>query len=249
MACWAAWRCGGVAFSVWTMVVWPSAAPCPFTLRSSLSMSSLPRTYEEWLALTDDERDHIKFNEWNTYARDGVAFAFMAAARLAIQSPYDVLGIQVGNYHCGEYLLHLTVSHDDFQKCPPMLEQRFEGFRVVWFPQRTYVIDPVMGANIEGRWVPEESSDDYEFEFRLTAEGVDVSGFCRATNQRLLISYASVNREYVLFEACHPALEKHTRHSFRLVTADRCEDSATKSEYYLRSGCEVRPQADATVGR
>ena len=198
-------------------------------------MPSVPRTYEEWLGLTEDERDHIKFNEWDAYARDGVAFAFTAAARLAMQSEFEVLDIQIGTYHCGEYLLHLTVSNDDFQKCPPMLEQRFEGFRVVWFPQRTYAIDPVIGAHIEGKWVPDESSDDYEFEFRFTTANVNVSGFCHATNRPLLISDATVNREYVLFAAYHPTSKKNTSHVFRLVAADRCEDKVTKSEYYARS--------------
>ena len=198
-------------------------------------MPSLPQTYDEWLALTDEERDHIKFNAWDAYERTGVAFAFMAAARMAMQSPFEVLDIQIGTYHGGEYLLHLTVSANDFQKCPPMLEQRFEGFRVVWFPQHTYAIDPVIGAHIEGKWVPDESSDDYEFEFRFTAANVNVSGFCRATNERLLISDPTVNRGYVLFSAYHPVLKKKTSHVFRLVAADRCEDRATKSEYYSRS--------------
>jgi hypothetical protein len=98
-------------------------------------MPSLPQTYDEWLALTEEERDHIKSNAWDAYARTGVVFAFTAAARLAMQSPFEVLDIQIGTYHGGEYLLHLTVSADDFQQCPPMLEQRFEGFRVVWFPK------------------------------------------------------------------------------------------------------------------
>jgi hypothetical protein len=203
-------------------------------------MPSLPQTYDEWLALTDEERDDIKFSAWNAYARTGVVFAFTAAARLAMQSPFQVLDIQIGTYHCGEYLLHLTVSPDDFQKCPPMLEQRFEGFRVVWFPQQTYVIDPVIGAHIEGKWVADEPNEDYEFEFRFTAADVNVSGFCRKTNERLLISRPAVNGAYVLFAAYHPALKRHTSHSFRLVAADRCEDDVTRSEHYARSDLSMQ---------
>src|SRR5436305_376749 len=36
---------------------------------SCQAMPSLPQTYDEWLALTDEERDHIKFNSWDAYAR------------------------------------------------------------------------------------------------------------------------------------------------------------------------------------
>jgi hypothetical protein len=52
-------------------------------------MPLLPRIYDEWLALTDEERDHIKFNDWNAYARDVVVFAFMAAARRRKGDKYD----------------------------------------------------------------------------------------------------------------------------------------------------------------
>jgi hypothetical protein len=198
-------------------------------------MPSPPHTYEDWLLLTEEERDHVHSVLWNAYARTGVAFAFSAAARLAMGSPFGVLNIRIGTYHCGEYLLYLTVSADDFPKCPPPREQRFEGFRVVWMPEQTYATDPDIGAHIEGKWVADESSDDYEFEFRFTAADVNVSGLCRATNSHLLISDSTVNREYVMFSAYNPVLKKHTRHMFHMVAADRCEDSVTKSEYYLRA--------------
>jgi hypothetical protein len=198
-------------------------------------MTSAPQTYDEWLALTEEERDHVKHHQWDAYARRGVAFPFMAATRLAMQSPWAVLDIQIGTYHCGEYLLHMTVSAEDFPKCPPALEKRFEGFRVRWLPEKSYAIDPVIGAHIQGTWIADESSDHYEFAFRFNAANVAVSGRCRASNVSLLISNPFVNREYVLFAAYHPILKKHTSHVFCLVAADRCEDSVTKSEYYVRS--------------
>ncbi len=90
-------------------------------------------TYEDWLALSDDERDEVHFRDWNVYLRDGIAIAYIAAARLALQSPWKVLDISIGAYHGGEYTLDLTVSAEDFPKCPPRLTESFEGFRVIWF--------------------------------------------------------------------------------------------------------------------
>jgi hypothetical protein len=81
-------------------------------------MTVPPKTYDEWLALSDEERDDVKFRQWNAYERDGIAIAFAAAARLALQSPHKILDIQIGTYHCGEYLLQLTVSQDDFSELP-----------------------------------------------------------------------------------------------------------------------------------
>jgi hypothetical protein len=95
-------------------------------------MARTPKTYEDWLALSDEERKEVHFNEWNVYARDGIAIAFMAATRLALQCQKRVQEIQIGTYHGGEYLLQLTVSQEDFRDCPPMLAESFEGFRIVW---------------------------------------------------------------------------------------------------------------------
>jgi hypothetical protein len=197
-------------------------------------MPTDPQTYDEWLALSEDERDATKCFIWNAYRRSGVAFAFTAACRLAMQSRHAVLDIAIGTYHGGEYVLHMIVSEHDFKECPPFLDQRFEGFRVVWQPERSFAIDPVIGASIEGKWIADESSDNYEFEFRLNAAGVDVTGHCRKTNQPLLIQNPSVIREYVLFSAYNPGLAKHTSHSLRLVTPNRAEDNVTKSEFYRR---------------
>ncbi len=91
-------------------------------------------SYDEWLALSDDERDHIHFNQWNVYDRDGIVIAFTAATRLAAQSQVKIHDIGVGTYHGGEYTLMLCVSDEDHGSCPTSLEQKFEGFRVNWQP-------------------------------------------------------------------------------------------------------------------
>ncbi len=198
-------------------------------------MVTSPSGYDEWLALTDEEREDVHFRQWNVYARDGIAIAYMAAARLAMQSTHKILEIQIGTHHGAEYLLHLTVSPEDFENCPPKLEQTFEGFRVVWFPDREYAVDPVSGSSINGRWIAAASNDDYEFEIHRNESGVAVSGSCRATNQDLLISNPFLNDEYVLFTAYHPTFKRTSNHAFKLIAADRCEDHVSKSEYYVRT--------------
>ena len=197
-------------------------------------MPTNPKNYDEWLALSEDERDATKCFIWNAYRRTGVAFAFTAACRLAMQSRHAVLDIAIGTYHGGEYVLIMIVSEKDFIDCPPFLSQRFEGFQVVWQPERSFAIDPVIGVDIGGKWIPDESSDNYEFEFRFNAAGIDVIGHCRNTNQPLLIQAPTVNREYVIFSAYNPGLDKHTSHTFRLVTPNRAEDNVTKPEFYRR---------------
>jgi hypothetical protein len=197
-------------------------------------MPTNPKTYDDWLALSEDERDATKCFIWNAYRRTGVAFAFTAACRLAMQSRHADLDIAIGTYHGGEYVLIMIVSEEDFSDCPPFLSQRFEGFHVVWQPERSFAIDPVIGVDIGGKWSADESSDNYEFEFRFNAAGIDVIGQCRNTNQPLLIQNPTVNREYVTFSAYNPGLGKHTSHTFRLVTPNRAEDNVTKPEFYRR---------------
>ncbi len=198
-------------------------------------MTAPPDTYDDWLALDDEERRDVHFHQWDVYQRDGIAIAFMAATRLAMQCPYKVLDIAIGTFHCGEYVLHMTVSEADFQTCPPQYELIFEGFRVVWLPAQSFAIDPVIGATIDGTWISIESSDDYEFQIRLVASGVDVQGVCRSTGQELLISYPALNGEWAVFTAYHPSTKKTTNHAFRLVEADRCEDHVLKTECYARA--------------
>lgn len=89
--------------------------------------------YEDWLALTDQERIAIK-RSWNAYERESIGFPYIAAGRLAIASARKILDLRIGTYHGGEYLIHATVSGSDFKECPPMVTEEFEGFRIVWMP-------------------------------------------------------------------------------------------------------------------
>ena len=92
-----------------------------------------PRTFEEWLALADEQRDAVH-KSWNVYDREGIGFAYTAGGRLAIASDTYVFDIQVGTYHGGVYVLHAYVADAAMQNLPKMLEQRFEGFHVIWLP-------------------------------------------------------------------------------------------------------------------
>ena len=90
-----------------------------------------PKSYEEWLALSEEHKQSAKAG-WNAYERQCVGFPYTAAGRLAIQSPIPVLDVRVGTYHNGEYVLHAYVADSAVDSLPKMLEQTFEGFRVVW---------------------------------------------------------------------------------------------------------------------
>lgn len=94
---------------------------------------SLPRSYEEWLALSDEERLSVQ-RAWNVYEREGYGFAVCAAGRLAIQSTVKIYELEVGTWHGGENILQPYVSDEDHAKMPEPLQQRFEGFRVFWMP-------------------------------------------------------------------------------------------------------------------
>jgi hypothetical protein len=91
------------------------------------------KRYEDWLALTDQERFDVKLG-WNAYERESIGIPYTAAGRLAIVSERKILDLNIGTYHGGEYLIHATVSDTDFKDCPPMLTEEFEGFRIVWMP-------------------------------------------------------------------------------------------------------------------
>ncbi len=190
------------------------------------------KTYEDWLSLSDEERKKVHFQDWNVYDRNGIAIAFMAATRLALQSQRKVLDIQIGTYHGGEYLLHLTVSEEDYKDCPPMLTESFEGFRVVWCRLRMFQPAPGVQGDLEGKWRAEQG--DYEFELRWTGGGVDVKGTVRSTGENLQIMRPIVNREYVLFSAYEANRDVNSDHVLALVARDRCGDDTTRTEYYAR---------------
>jgi len=52
-------------------------------------------TYDEWLALSDPERENVKLHQWNAYARDGVAIVFMGCDTASI-----AVAIQGFGYQC-----------------------------------------------------------------------------------------------------------------------------------------------------
>src|SRR5436190_3255347 len=122
-------------------------------------------TYDQWLALSEDERDAVHFQQWNVYERDGYLVAMTAAVRLAESCGLKVSRIAIGTYHGGEYLLQLFVSDEDCRQLPPMLEQRFEGFRVAWFPLSTMGLNPSEFGSISGVWRHEDDDTNVEFTF------------------------------------------------------------------------------------
>lgn len=201
---------------------------------ASILMGRPVNTYEDWLALSDTERNQVHSQDWNAYKRDGIAIAFMAATRLALQSKRKILDIQIGTYHCGEYLLQLTVSDEDFKDCPPMLAENFEGFRVVWCRERVFKAAPGVQGDLAGKWSAENG--DYEFELVWIAGGVDVRGRVKTTGEELQIIRPVVNREYVLFAAYEASRDISSEHVLALVEPKRCGDRTTRTEYYARVG-------------
>jgi hypothetical protein len=191
-----------------------------------------PKTYDEWLALSPEDRKAVHFETWNVYARDGVAIAYTAAARLALTCDRKILNIEIGTYHGGEYLLHMIVSAEDYTACPPMLEMEFEGFRVVWIPAVDFVPLDESGATIEGSWV----SDDgyYEFDFTRIDSGLTVSGRIGGTDSEFRIEHPTLNEQFVLFSAYDPERQISTRHTFRLVAPNMAEDDLTCPRKFTR---------------
>jgi hypothetical protein len=98
-----------------------------------MTLLDMPRTYEHWISLSDEQRDAVRAS-WNAYEREGIGFAYAAAGRLAIASSTPVLDIRVGIYHGGEYVLHAYVADCAVADLPKLPEQTFEGFRVAWLP-------------------------------------------------------------------------------------------------------------------
>jgi len=92
-----------------------------------------PRTYDEWLALSDSQR-RATLLAWNDCQREGIGFAYAAAGRLAIGSVVPIFDMRIGTYHGGEYIIHAYVDDAVISNLPKPLEQTFEGFRVWWFP-------------------------------------------------------------------------------------------------------------------
>jgi hypothetical protein len=208
-------------------------------------MTDVPKTYDDWLALTAEDQHRVHIEAWDTNARDGIAFAYTAAARLAFASPRKVLNVEIGSYHGGEYLLHMIVSPEDFRDCPPMLQDTFEGFRVVWIPSSNPQPFGDTDATLEGSWVSEDGH--YEFDFEANDAGLSVSGRIGGTDSALLVEHSALNGQYLLFSAIDPKSGIYTRHSFRLLGSDLAEDDLTRACIFKRRNqrCE---QAGASDG-
>ncbi|MES2983152.1 MAG: hypothetical protein V4727_12640 [Verrucomicrobiota bacterium] len=194
-------------------------------------MKHTPKTYDEWLALSSEER-HCVHMEWDTYARDGIAFAYTAAARLAFTSSRKVLNVEIGTYHGGEYLLHMIVSPEDFKDCPPMLQDSFEGFRVVCIPSSHPQPFERSDATLEGSWVSEDGY--YEFDFQANDAGLSVVGRIAGNDSTLLVEHSALNGQYLLFSMIDPQSGSYTRHSFRLTSPNSAEDDLTKACIFRR---------------
>ena len=89
-------------------------------------------SYEQWLALTDDQRQEAHLYKWNVYARENIGFAYTAAGRFAISSTVRILDIRVGVYHGGEYILELCVADEEVNSLPARLASQSEGFRIMF---------------------------------------------------------------------------------------------------------------------
>jgi hypothetical protein len=92
-----------------------------------------PKTYEDWLALSDSERKSVK-ETWNAYRREGVGFVYCAAGRLAISSSFPIYQVQAGTYHGGEWVIHAFVDDERIPELPNCWDATFAGFRIYWFP-------------------------------------------------------------------------------------------------------------------
>jgi hypothetical protein len=75
---------------------------------------------------------------------------------LAITSRRKILNVAIGTRHGDEYLLHMIVSPEDFKGCPPMLQDTFEAFRVVWIPSSHPQPFEESDSIVEGSWVSED---------------------------------------------------------------------------------------------
>ena len=87
----------------------------------------------------------------------------IAGARLASSCEFPVSDAQVGIYHGGEYVLNITVSDEDHDKCPRALEQSFEGFRVIYLAD-DYLPRLIHQHFMLGTWEFESRLGDFRFE-------------------------------------------------------------------------------------
>ncbi len=190
--------------------------------------------YDQWLALREDERDAVHFQQWNVYERDGYLVAMTAAVRLAETCGLKVSHIEIGTYHGGEYLLHLFVPDEDCRRLPPMLEQRFEGFRVAWFPLSRMGLNPSEFGSISGVWRHQDDDTNVEFTFDGSTQPPRVAGRCISDGEQLVISSAVGNDQFLLFSSTVPSSGHFAQHTFSLTSPDTCTQHITLTETWKR---------------
>ena len=203
-------------------------------------------TYDQWLALSEDERHTVHFQQWDVYSRDGYVIAMTAAVRLAESCGLKVSHMEIGTYHGGEYLLHLYVSDDDFSRMPPMLEQRFEGFRVVWFPVSRMGLSPSEFGDISGVWRHEDDDTDVELTFDAVIQPPKVSGRCLSDDEQLLISGVRGNDKFLMFSSTVPSTGYSAQHTFILTDRDTCTQDITLRETWKRATAKINGEQDVT---
>jgi hypothetical protein len=191
-------------------------------------------TYDQWLSLSEDERDAVHFQQWNVSQRDGYLVALTAALRLGQSCGLKVFRIEIGTYHGGEYLLHLFVSDEDCRQLPPMLEQRFEGFRIAWFPISMMGVNPSEFGNISGVWRHEDDDTNVEFTFDNSTQPPSVTGRCISDGEQLVISSVFGNDQFLVFSSTVPSSGYFAQHTFQLAAPDICWQDLTLRETWKR---------------
>ncbi len=192
-------------------------------------------SYEQWLLLGEAERDAIHLNQWDFNARDGYTIAITAASRLAASCQAKVHHIEIGTYHGPEYLLHLYVRDEDCVRMPSMLEQRFEGFRVVWFPLSRLMVRPTEHGTISGNWRHEGDDTDVEFRFDASTSPPRVSARCISDGEELVISQIVGNDKFLIFCSTMPSNGYGARHCFHLTGRNLCSQEITMQDTWVRS--------------
>ncbi len=192
-------------------------------------------TYENWLSMSEDQRHEVHSQQWNVYERDGYVIAMIAATRLADSCGLKVSHIEIGTFHGGEYLLNIYVPDDDCTSLPPMLEQRFEGFRVAWMPASRMGLGPSEHGDISGIWRHEDKDTNVEFTFDASCEPPKVSGRCISDGEQLLISSVFGNDKFLLFSTTVPSNGIFAQHTFRLSAPDTCIQDITLRETWKRT--------------
>jgi hypothetical protein len=187
---------------------------------------STPRTYEDWLALTAEQKEEVK-SRWCAYTGEGRAIPMMAAARL-MMSNSRIRDIVVGIYHGGEYILNPTVSNEDFRSChpwgPPWDEvDVFEGFRVLWLKE-SYEFDPKDAANFVGVWTTEDPACGHEFIITLEKDQIVIRGRCPSSNEVLQVRVVEFDGYRLHFEVMVPSSSRITGHWFQIQENGHCHD-------------------------